>query len=112
MYIYLYLLVLYCNVCLEREQQQTHPLNENEYFRDHPLRQYHLHIVHISPVSHPVTITDVKNKTKKYNKIQTQKGYHEHIFILHGHTVCTFSGKSPLSSHKMTLKQQINGQKR
>ena len=76
MYIYLYLLVLYCNVCLEGEQQQTHPLNENEYFRDDPLRQYHLHIVHISPVSHlhivhispvshPVTITDVKNKTKK-----------------------------------------------
>ena len=28
-----------------------------------------------------------------------------------GHTVCKFSGKSPLSCHKMTLKQQINGQK-
>ena len=27
-------------------------------------------------------------------------------------TVCTFSGKCPLSSHKTTLKQQINGQKR
>ena len=26
-------------------------------------------------------------------------------------TVCTFSGKSPLSSHKTSLKQQINGQK-
>ena len=30
----------------------------------------------------------------------------------HGHTVCKFSGKSPLSSHKTTLKPQINGQKR
>ena len=30
----------------------------------------------------------------------------------HGHTVCKFSGKSPLSSHKTTLKQQINGLKR
>ena len=30
----------------------------------------------------------------------------------HGRTVCTFFGKSPLSSHKTTLKQQINGQKR
>ena len=29
----------------------------------------------------------------------------------HGHTVCKFSGKCTLSSHKMTLKQQINGQK-
>ena len=26
-------------------------------------------------------------------------------------TVCKFSGKSPLLSHKMTLKQQINSQK-
>ena len=26
--------------------------------------------------------------------------------------MCKFSGKSPLSSHKTTLKQQINGQKR
>ena len=42
--------------------------------------------------------------------IQTQKGWKEHLFQ-NGHTVCKFSGKSPSSSHKMTLKQQINGQK-
>ena len=35
-------------------------------------------------------------------------GSNERLFIL----ICTFSGKSPLSSHKTTLKQQINGLKR
>ena len=39
-------------------------------------------------------------------KVQTNA-----CLFYHRHTVCKFSGKSPLSSHKMTLKQQINGQK-
>ena len=29
--------------------------------------------------------------------------------LWHGHKICKFSGKSPSSSHKTTLKQQLNG---
>ena len=47
---------------------------------------------------------------QKYDTL-TQKGSNEHLFIL-TITVCKFLGKSPLSSHRMTLKQQINGRKR
>ena len=39
----------------------------------------------------------------KHEKVKTN------VYFCHGHTVCKFSGKSPLSSHKTTLKQQING---
>ena len=53
----------------------------------------------------------ISNPRTSKNKIQTQKGSNERLFQ-HGHTVCKFSGKPPLSSHKRTLKQQINGQKR
>ena len=45
-------------------------------------------------------------------EIQTQKGSNERLFILtRTHNIHIF-GKTPLSSHKTTLKQQINGQKR
>ena len=43
----------------------------------------------------------------KHKKVQMNA-----YLFWHGHTACTFSGKSPLSSHKTTLKQQINGSKR
>ena len=41
-----------------------------------------------------------------------ENSYKYYNLFLHGHTVCTFSGKSTLSSQKTTLKQQINGHKR
>ena len=41
----------------------------------------------------------------KHKKVQTN------AYLTRTHR-CKFSGKSPLSSHKTTLKQQINGQKR
>ena len=40
----------------------------------------------------------------KHKKVQTNA-----YLFWHGHTVWKFSGKSPLSSHRTTLKQQING---
>ena len=40
----------------------------------------------------------------KHEKVQMNA-----YFFWHGHTVCKFSGKSPFSSHKTTLKQQLNG---
>ena len=52
------------------------------------------------------------NKLSAYRRwahLRTQKGSKNAYLFGHGHTVCTFSGKSPLSSHKTTLKQQING---
>ena len=42
----------------------------------------------------------------KHKTVQTNTYLFEH-----GPTVCKFSGKSPLWSHKTTLKQQVNGQK-
>ena len=45
-------------------------------------------------------------------EIQTQKGSNERLFILTRTHSMKFSWKPPLSSHKTTLKQQINGQKR
>ena len=63
-----------------------------------------------------------KNKNKKYRKIwnrmtasilkqdpNTKRLKWMRYLFWHGHTVCKFLGKSPLSSHKTTLKQQING---
>ena len=47
-----------------------------------------------------------RNMISKHKKVQTNAYLFEH-----GHTVFKFSCKSPLLSHKMTLKQQINGQK-
>jgi len=39
------------------------------------------------------------------------KRFKQTLIYFNKDTVCKFSGKSPLSSHKTTLKQQINGQK-
>ena len=50
---------------------------------------------------------DAAGQDPNTKKVQTNA-----YLFLHGHTVCTVSGKSPLSSHKTTLKHQINGQKR
>ena len=54
----------------------------------------------------------VQGQSHKVTKIQTQKGSNERLFILTRTHIIKFSGKSPLSSHKRTIKQQINGQKR
>ena len=43
---------------------------------------------------------------------QTQKGSNERLFILTRTHGMQIFGKSPLSSHKTTLKQQINGPKK
>ena len=48
----------------------------------------------------------MKSIRSEHKKVQTNA-----YLFQHGHTVCKFSGKSPLSSHNTTLKQQINGQK-
>ena len=56
------------------------------------------------------TLSAVRVKAPFATKIQTQKGSNKRLFILRRtHTIWTFSGKSLLSSHKTTLKQQING---
>ena len=47
------------------------------------------------------------NRLKSW--IQTQKVQTNAYLFWHRHTVCKFSGKSTLSSHKTTYKQQING---
>ena len=46
------------------------------------------------------------------DKIQMQKGSNERLFILTRTHSMQILGESPLSSHKTSLKQQINGYKR
>ena len=42
--------------------------------------------------------------------VTKQKKFQANAYLFwHGHTICKFSGKSPSSSHKTTLKQQLNG---
>ena len=44
-----------------------------------------------------------RNSRSKHKKVQRNA-----YLFWHGHTIGTFSGKSPLSSHKRTLRQQLN----
>ena len=52
----------------------------------------------------PGTSKGPRYARSKYKKVQTNA-----YLFWHWHTVCTFSAKFPLSSHKTTLKEQRNG---
>ena len=60
-----------------------------------------------------------KKKKKIWNRMTASvlkqdpntKRFKQTLIYFNMDMVCKFSGKSPLSSHKTTLKQQINGQK-
>jgi len=58
-----------------------------------------------------------KKKRKKEEKgwmcyMQTPKRFKRTLYLLGQNTTCDFSGQSPLTSYKTTLKQQLNGEKR
>ena len=63
-----------------------------------PLSKLHLNLNYAVLVLRCVCVC-----RSKHEKVQ-MKAY----FFWHGHTVCNFLGKSPFSSHRTTLKQQIN----
>ena len=54
-------------------------------------------------------LTNKLSAYRRWAHLHTQKGSKNAYLFWHGHAVCKFSGKSPLSSHNMTLEQKING---
>ena len=61
-----------------------------------------------SPVDYQTRVGKVMGLSPCWSKIKRKKVQTNAYLFWHRHTVCKFSGKSPLSSHRTTPKQQIN----
>ena len=86
--------------CKQSKWRKTDHSSKTLQFFFFLLLSYSSHAYYLT--TPPPTKTKLDPNTKRFKRM---------LIYWHGHTICKFSGKSPLSSYKMTLKQQLNGYK-